>query len=564
MPVRGSFRSSALAGLWAAVLVPPLWPQQCDIQYVGGDPSGLTALGGFEPSLSANGQRVAYLQHTGLTYHAFLHDLKSGHKQQIDTLSDGLTMDGGAFLLTLSADGNHAAFMSSSQNAGALGGHVYHKDLTTGTLRLATVKPDGTPIPQTGNTIAMGHASISGAGNLVAFTSDSPLLVPGKTSPWRDVFVRDVFAGTTVRVLGQAGVEPNLPALFEPALSMDGRFVAFASRASNLVPGDTNGRDDVFVYDLASAAVERVSLSITQTSANHDSEDPVISADGRFVAFLSRATNLVIGDSNGFHDVFVRDRLTKRTLRANLGPGGQQANQTALGVPRLSAGGEFVVFHSTATNLLETPTQGGRLFLRNVREGVTTQLVGHVASPGENNVCGLSADALTFAFGSVMPFGPSDTNNFFDVFALRCAPSVPVVYCPVTKSSLGCPGALEFEGTPSAQGGAAFVIRTTQSTSQQLGLLLYSTSGSELLPLGSSFHCLAAPVGNVGLQNSGGNASPLDCSGALLVDFNAHIASQVDASLVLGAPVWAQYWSRDPAAPSAGHRSNALHFSIGP
>ena len=506
----------------------------------------------------------AYLQRSGIQYHAFLHDRTTDFKQQIDTLTSGVPMDGGAFLLTLASGGTHAAFMSFAQNTGVVGGHVYVKNLVTGTLYLATVQPDGTPIPQTGTTIQMGHASISGAGNLVAFTSDSPLLVAGKSSPWRDVFVRDVEAGVTVRILGTGGVEPNLPSLFEPALSMDGRFVAFASRASNLVPGDSNGRDDVFVYDLTSAAIERVSLSITQTGANHDSQDPVISADGRFVTFLSRATNLVIGDTNGFHDVFLRDRLTKRTLRANVGPGGQQANQHAFGVPRISAGGEHVLFHTSATNLLETPTTGGRLFLRNVREGVTTQLVGHVPSTGENDVCALSADALTFAFSSLMPFGLSDTNNFLDVFALHCVPSVPVIYCPVTKSSIGCQGALEFEGTPSASGSRAFVIRTIHSTSQQLGLLLYSTAGSELRPFGASFHCLAAPLAQTGLQNSGGNSSPLDCSGAFFFDFNAHIASHLDASLVLGAPVWAQFWSRDPGAPNLGHKSSALHFSIGP
>src|SRR5207247_327255 len=142
-----------------------------------------------------------------------------------------------------------------------------------------------------------------------------------------------------------------------PALSADGRLVAFQSDATNLVAGDTNGATDLFVHDRQTGTTERVSVASGGRQGNGFSAGPVLSADGRFVAFHSTATNLVAGDTNGATDVFVRDRQTGTTERASVASGGTQGNGSSAG-PVLSADGGLVAFHSTAANLVAGDANG--------------------------------------------------------------------------------------------------------------------------------------------------------------------------------------------------------------
>jgi hypothetical protein len=156
-------------------------------------------------------------------------------------------------------------------------------------------------------------AAISSDGFLVAFTSYATNLVPGDTNNTLDVFLRDRVAGTTERVsVGPGGVEGNEAsgALSTNAISANGRFVVFGSIASNLVPGDTNGPAyDLFVRDRVAGTTERVTVTSGGAQLLADSSQPAISGDGRYVAFFSLATNVVPNDTNGVRDVFVRDRL---------------------------------------------------------------------------------------------------------------------------------------------------------------------------------------------------------------------------------------------------------------
>jgi Tol biopolymer transport system component len=186
------------------------------------------------------------------------------------------------------------------------------------------------------------HPSISGNGRFVAFQSFASNLVPGDTARV-DVFVRDLKTGRMRRVsIGLNGNEPNASSL-DPSISAGGRFVAFSSFASNLVEGDTNRAQDVFVKDLETRETQRVSVSTDDEEASEHSgrlnEDEVasISADGRFVAFSSDASNLVEGDTNDDQDVFVRDLETGQTQRVSLG-------SRPSAYPSISADGRFVAF----------------------------------------------------------------------------------------------------------------------------------------------------------------------------------------------------------------------------
>jgi Tol biopolymer transport system component len=164
--------------------------------------------------------------------------------------------------------------------------------------------------------------AISADGRFVAFDSNSGDLVPGDTNNWADVFVHDRQTGTTTRVsVGVSAGQENGPS-DAPAISADGRFVAFVSQAGNLVP------------------------------------KPAISADGRMVAFQSSAFNLVPGDTNGSMDVFVHDRQTATTTRVSVGSGGAESNTFSSSQYTLSADGRMVAFVSSAHDLTPGDTNG--------------------------------------------------------------------------------------------------------------------------------------------------------------------------------------------------------------
>src|SRR5688572_4209052 len=165
------------------------------------------------------------------------------------------------------------------------------------------------------------HASaISADGRYVAFASWASNLVAGDTNGSGDVFVRDRQTGTTERVSVASGGSEGDADSWEPAISADGRYVAFSSSASNLVPDDTNGTFDVFIRDRQTGTTERVSVASDGSEGNAGSWEPVIGADGPDVAFSSLADNLVPGDTNGVMDVFVRDRQAGTTERISVGP----------------------------------------------------------------------------------------------------------------------------------------------------------------------------------------------------------------------------------------------------
>ena len=168
--------------------------------------------------------------------------------------------------------------------------------------------------------------TLSSDGRYVAFRSLASNLVAGDTNEENDIFVHGRETGVTTRVNGAGGAEANGYSIW-PTLSADGRHVAFRSWASNLVAGDTNEENDIFVHDRETGVTTRVNVGAGGAEANADS-DPTstLSADGRYVAFASLASNLVVGDTNGNLDVFVHDRQTGTTTRVSVGAGGAEAN----------------------------------------------------------------------------------------------------------------------------------------------------------------------------------------------------------------------------------------------
>ena len=319
----------------------------------------------------------------------------------------------------ISADGRFVAFMSFASNLVAGDTNrfqdVFVRDQLAGVTRRVSVGPGG----RQANSSSQRPVRISADGRFVAFTSSASNLVRGDTNGVADVFVRDLLAGVTRRVSVGPGGRQADGGSGGAAISADGRFVAFGSAASNLVRGDTNGFQDVLVRDLLAGVTRRVSVGLAGRQADGSSFAEAVSADGRFVAFTSFASNLVRGDTNGVADVFVRDLLAGVTRRVSVGPGGRQADDGSGGAA-ISADGRFVAFGSDASNLVRGDTNGFQdVFVRDLLAGVTRRV--SVGSGGQGNsfssTAAISPDGRSVAFTSFASnLVAGDTNGVSDVF----------------------------------------------------------------------------------------------------------------------------------------------------
>ena len=237
----------------------------------------------------------------------------------------------------------------------------------------ATVRVSVNSSGQEGNYLS-ANPSISANGRFVAFQSASTNLVSNDTKGFSDIFVHDLRTGETERVsVSSQGEEGNNDSV-NPSISADGRYVAFMSYASNLVDGDESGFQDVFVYDRETDKIERVSVSSNGAEGNQSSEYPFISADGRYVAFHSLASNLVDGDTNEEYDVFVHDRQTGKTTRVSVSSTGQEGNGWSM-FPSISADGRLVAFYSVAPYLVDFDDRiDVDVFVHNRLTGVTERV----------------------------------------------------------------------------------------------------------------------------------------------------------------------------------------------
>jgi Tol biopolymer transport system component len=347
------------------------------------------------PSISRDGRYVAFQSEaTNLvaldlnnSTDVFIKDLLSGAIQRASTDRLGTEAAGASYGASISDDGQYVAFVSVAENL--VGGDVnndtdvFVKHLPSGTVILASSDSTGGPANDSSS-----NAELSGNGQFVTFESIATNLVPGDINEFTDVFVKDIQSGTIRRAsVDRMGTEADSGS-GAPALSSDGRYVAFVSAASNLVPADTNVHSDLFVKDLQSGEILRVNTDRNGNQANNDAADAVLSGDGRYVAFTSSASNLVANDTNAGVDVFVKDLRSGAIVRANTGPSGAQANSStwSLGMPSLNADGRYVVFSSDATNLEPIDTNGvSDVFLKDLKTGDVVLVSGtapHDATPG--------------------------------------------------------------------------------------------------------------------------------------------------------------------------------------
>jgi len=322
----------------------------------------------------------------------------------------------------ISGDGNYVAFDSGATNLVSGDTNqvydVFVYDRTTHQTERVSVASDGTQA----NDRSL-FPSISYDGRYVAFYSEASNLVVGDTNDCPDIFVHDRLTGVTTRVsVATGGTQSTGGSWSHPSISADGRYVTFDSSASDLVSGDTNNHYDIFVKDRNTDITTRVSVNSNSDQANGDSRGPVISADGRYVAFLSEASNLVSGDTNTIMDAFVHDRVTGQTTRVNIDSNGNQATNSGIihtNSVSISGDGRYVVFSSGSNNLVPGDNNDVEdVFLHDRTTGQTTRIsVNGVEGNNFSDNAVISADGQYIAFQSVASnLVPGDTNEDTDVF----------------------------------------------------------------------------------------------------------------------------------------------------
>jgi Tol biopolymer transport system component len=325
------------------------------------------------PAISADGRFVAFhsdaaglvLNDTSTNSDIFVRDRELGTSERVSVGSDGETAlgNGTEYAVSLnpaiSADGRFVAFMSSGRNLVAgreiFETHVYVRDRVSRTTEIVSERPDG----QSTNGQA-DEPSLSADGRYVAFVSYSEGLVPGDDNLGPDVFVRDRATGTTTAAsVSSTGALPKYinarPQSEQPSISGDGRYVAFSSNASDLVPGDDNLSPDVFVRDRVGGTTRMASVTATgEPAAGGSSERPSISADGRSVAFHSDAGNLSPGGGFGTIDIILFDAASGVTKPLTIGRDGGDLSI----FPSLTADGSQVAFASLDSDLVPNDTNG--------------------------------------------------------------------------------------------------------------------------------------------------------------------------------------------------------------
>ncbi|MBL8767022.1 MAG: PD40 domain-containing protein [Planctomycetes bacterium] len=330
------------------------------VDHTGKDASSVS----LRPAISTSGRFVAFESFAtdivpgdgNASADVFLRDLKSGQSMRVSVDSAGGEGNGNSFEAAMSSSGRVVAFSSTSTNLVVGDGNgqsdVFLRDMKSG--KTSRVSVDSAGIEANEGSFA---PAVSSSGRFVAYSSLADNLVDGDLNAKRDVFVHDRKTQRTSRVsVDSAGLEGDGDSS-EPAVSSNGRFVAFVSESTNLVAGDVNARRDVFVHDRTTGETTRVSLDSAGVEGNGHSSSPAVSSSGRFVAFVSESTNLVPGDVNAKRDVFVHDRKTGQTRRVSVDPTGTDADGHS-GAPAVSAKGRFTAFESAATNLIPDDVNG--------------------------------------------------------------------------------------------------------------------------------------------------------------------------------------------------------------
>ncbi len=494
------------------------------------------------------------------SYDIFVRDRETDTTTRVSVGPGGLQASGDSWEPWISRDGRYVGYTSYASNlvASDLNGVAdsFLHDRQTGVTTLISVTPAGVQ----GNDESW-DLNLSADNRYAAFYSYASNLVPGDNNGVADCFVSDLLLGTLQRVsTGAGGVEGDGNSYFAE-LSADGRYVVFTSEASNFAPNDVNGQRDTFRRDLVTGALELVSVAtggVPGDSWSNAGGWSVVSADGRYIAFAAAATDLVGGDTNGYIDAFVRDMTLGVTTRVSLGAFGVQGDDYS-DVPSVSEDGRYVTFMSVATNLVAGDVNGTSDCFRFDR--VTGALLLVSAAPAGGTGNGQSRFAMPSADGRHIVFTseasdlvPGDSNGTSDTFVHSDCWVTFKDYGSGLAGDGGFVPALHGTNGSCATGGYSLHIANVLGGATGALFVGFAPAsvpllgGNLLVSLGGPFLQITLPVsGPWGLPGYGA----LDLPGA---DLNA----------LVGLKVYLQFLAADPNAVKGVSMSNGLELDVVP
>lgn len=424
----------------------------------------------------------------------FLKDLVTGQTTLVSAAADGTPANRYVSGMTLLAGGTKVLFLSAASNlvANDTNGqlNIFVKDITTGAVTLVSSAADGTP----GNA-SSSDARVSLDGTKVLFESTATNLVANDTNGRRDLFVKDLATGTVTMVTSASDGTPANGDYYQSTFSADGTKVVFTSGASNLVPGDTNGEPDIFVKDLATGALTLVSAAADGTPANAESTFAALSSDGTKVLFATAASTLVPGDTNGGPDLFVKDLATGAVTMVTSASDGTPGNAFVSGFA-FTPDGTKVVFASEADNLVPGDTNGLMdIFIKDIATG-ETRLMSAAAdgTPGNgySDTFKLSPDGTRLLFYSESDnLVPGDTNGRPDLFVKDLVSGAVTLVASRSDGTVGSSGLVSATFSPDG----TKVLFSTDAT----GLLPADNNrGADIfvkdLATGALYHVSAPPT----------------------------------------------------------------------
>lgn len=391
---------------------------------IEGDDASIT------PSVSADGRYIAFASmasnlvagDTNGHQDIFIHDWLNGRTERVSIGLQGAQPNGESAYPSISADGNFVAFSSKASNlvANDTNGYedVFVYDRASGVTERISVSASG------GQAFADSYEPvISGDGRYVAFVSQASNLVAGATDGVEEIYYLDRVEGTLRWISGPSDPGVEQFASSEIAMSPDGKWVAFSSSKTNLVPGDDNGYRDIFLWDRSTDSIERVSLTYLDEQASSLSYHPAVSADGRYVAFRSHADDLVLYDGNFSADIFIRDRQMGTTQRISVPIDGTEPMFEISDEPVMSADGRFVAFRSSFNNLVSNDTNGRDDIFVWDRQGSLTRVSvnnDNLQANSDSFAPAINADGSVVVFYSDaynLDLMRADSNGLGDVFS---------------------------------------------------------------------------------------------------------------------------------------------------
>jgi LPXTG-site transpeptidase (sortase) family protein len=389
------------------------------------------------PRISSDGDYIVFSSNasnlvsgdTNASSDIFRRRVSTGETQIASLRYNGTISNGYNSSPDISSNGRYITFESTSTNmvTGDTNGEsdIFRRDMNTGSIQIVSVYY-GAEGQSNGES---SYPAISTDGNRIAFESVATNLVEGDTNSYQDIFVRDLLEDTTIRVsVDNDGHQANGNS-YNADISDDGDSVVFESEATNLVENDTNDSLDVFLH--SGNTTYRVSVDGNGNEVNGASYNARISSDGRYVVFSSEATNLVSGDLNGVADIFEYDTQEGTTTRVSVSSETDEANGPS-GYPDVSSDGRYIVFQSDATNLVHNDTNTRRdIFMHDMTTGMTTRvsmgtggIQGGLLSTGSS----VSSNGTYVAFNSISSnLVANDTNGRYDIFRNETDRTVPTV-----------------------------------------------------------------------------------------------------------------------------------------